>query len=129
MQMKSSYEAGICIREARKAKGWTQAKFAERMDVTRQWVIRTEKGNDSAELGLIMKAFCILGINLNAEKTTDPSNRIRSLEDVTVTSVGNEKYRLHHDKVQAIITAHRNIELNIDPEYLAEVEKLLSSDD
>lgn len=64
MQVKTAFEVGISIRNARQAMGWTQSELAQRMGVTRQWVIRTEKGNDAAELALIMKAFAMLNVGV-----------------------------------------------------------------
>lgn len=71
MHMKTAIEAGQCIREARQAQGLTQAELADLLEVSRQWVIRTERGNDSAEFSLVMKAFGVLNIDLVASHGTD----------------------------------------------------------
>nr|WP_306238784.1 helix-turn-helix domain-containing protein [Ornithinimicrobium sp. HY1745] len=42
------------LREARKAKGWTQQDLAEMAGVTRQWVIGIEAGAPTARVGLVL---------------------------------------------------------------------------
>ncbi|WP_322097968.1 helix-turn-helix domain-containing protein [Nakamurella alba] len=66
--MATAADLAVLVREARTAAGWTQAELAQRCRVSREWVIRLEKGVRRIELGLVLDVLAVLGIKLNAEK-------------------------------------------------------------
>ena len=43
-------------------RGWTQAELAERIEVSRQWVVALERGKATAELGATLRAVIALGM-------------------------------------------------------------------
>jgi DNA-binding XRE family transcriptional regulator len=49
--VRSARDLGAVVRDARLRRGWTQAELANRIDVSRQWVIALEQGKATAELG------------------------------------------------------------------------------
>ena len=58
-------DLGAVIRERRKLLGLDQSELAERIGVSRQWVIGIERGRARAELGLVLRALNALGVRLN----------------------------------------------------------------
>jgi transcriptional regulator with XRE-family HTH domain len=57
MRVKSAEDLGAVVRGRRRELGLTQAELADRADVTRQWLIRFERGDSDTSL---VKAFAVL---------------------------------------------------------------------
>ncbi len=55
---------GLAVRERRRELGLSQQGLAERIGVSRQWVIDLEAGKERVELGLVMRA--LRGLDLRA---------------------------------------------------------------
>jgi y4mF family transcriptional regulator len=66
MSIRTPADLGAVIRERRKTLKLDQAGLAERIGVSRQWVIGVEKGRARAELGLVLRALDTLGLRLEA---------------------------------------------------------------
>ena len=62
MIVRTARDLRAAVRDARLQKGWTQAELANRMGVSRQWVISLEQGKASAQLGTALRAVAILGM-------------------------------------------------------------------
>ena len=65
MIVRTARDLGAAVRDARLRQGWTQAELADRIDVSRQWVISLERGKASAELGTALRAVAALGMVAN----------------------------------------------------------------
>jgi HTH-type transcriptional regulator / antitoxin HipB len=65
MIIRTARDLGVAVRDARLQQGLTQAELADRIDVSRQWVIALERGKASAELGIAMRAITALGMVAN----------------------------------------------------------------
>jgi DNA-binding XRE family transcriptional regulator len=63
--IRTARDLGVAVRDARLQQGLTQAELADRIDVSRQWVIALERGKASAELGIAMRAITALGMVAN----------------------------------------------------------------
>jgi HTH-type transcriptional regulator/antitoxin HipB len=75
--IKTPVELGAVIRDARERHGWTQADLARRANVTRQWVIRLEKGrHDKAEIGLVLAVLNVSGVPLYAGGPPEQGQRL-----------------------------------------------------
>ncbi len=59
-------DLGAVIRERRRKLGLDQAELAQRIGVSRQWVVGIERGRARAELGLVLRALDSLGVRLNS---------------------------------------------------------------
>jgi HTH-type transcriptional regulator/antitoxin HipB len=74
--IRTAADLGALIKDRRKQLRMDQATLAQRVGVSRQWVIAIEHGRATAELGLVMRALDVLGIPLatqqTANKTTPP---------------------------------------------------------
>jgi HTH-type transcriptional regulator / antitoxin HipB len=79
-------DLGALIRDRRKQLKLDQATLAKRIGVSRPWVIEIEHGHPRAELGLVLRAFDVLGIRLDANvgdaKIAHASNRRSGLIDI-----------------------------------------------
>ena len=65
MLISHSRDLGLRLREARRARNWTQQQVADAIGVSRYWVIAMEKGSDAADLGKILKLVRLLGLTLD----------------------------------------------------------------
>ncbi len=63
---------GALLRDRRRALGWTQQDLANASGTSKRWIVATEAGKGTAEVGLIMAALSALGVHLQAA-FTDPS--------------------------------------------------------
>lgn len=73
MQLRRPADIGQLIREHRRQQGLDQAELAQRIHVSRQWVVEVEKGKPRAEIGLILRALNALGLYLSAQSEAQPS--------------------------------------------------------
>lgn len=78
MRIQSPADLGLTIRERRKALQLDQKTLAERVGVSRQWIIDIEHGKPRAELGLVLRTLRELDIQLDAvaakpKKPTTPN--------------------------------------------------------
>ena len=55
-------DIGQTIRSRRKQLGWDQAKLADQVGVSRQWIINIEQGKPRAEIGLILRTLHVLNL-------------------------------------------------------------------
>jgi HTH-type transcriptional regulator/antitoxin HipB len=73
MFVRTPADLGAIIRERRRELGLGQAELAERIGVSRQWIIGVERGHARAELGLVLRALDTLAIRLNAAVEASPA--------------------------------------------------------
>ena len=75
-RIKTPVELGAVIRDARERHSWTQTDLAQRANVTRQWVIRMEKGrHDKAEVGLVLAVLNALEVSLHVGEILESAER------------------------------------------------------
>jgi HTH-type transcriptional regulator / antitoxin HipB len=65
MHVRSAQAIGAAIRSRRRELKLDQAELALRVGATRQWVIAIEKGKNTAEIGMILRALAALGLELD----------------------------------------------------------------
>jgi HTH-type transcriptional regulator/antitoxin HipB len=79
MFIRTPADLGAVIRDRRKHLKLDQAALAKRIGVSRPWVIEIERGHPRAELGLVLRAFDVLGIRLDTitaeERSTNTKTR------------------------------------------------------
>jgi HTH-type transcriptional regulator / antitoxin HipB len=64
MFLRTPADFGAIIREHRRRAGLTQANFAAKAGVGRQWIVEVEKGKPGAHLGMILRTLRALDISL-----------------------------------------------------------------
>ena len=68
MRIRTPADLGALIRDHRTRLGLDQKSLAEKVGVSRQWIVDAEKGKTRAEIGLLLRTVGALGIALDAEK-------------------------------------------------------------
>ena len=75
MIIRTPTDLGAVIREHRRGLGWDQQTLANKIGVSRQWVIEIEKGKARAEVGLVLRALDTLGVSLSPSGGTVASEK------------------------------------------------------
>jgi y4mF family transcriptional regulator len=73
MLVRSATAIGAAIRSRRRELKLDQATLAQKIGATRQWVIAVEKGKDSVELDLVLKALAALKLELDLRPMHSPT--------------------------------------------------------
>ena len=76
MLIRTPADLGAIIRDRRRRLGMDQQTLAERLGVTRQWVLGVEKGKSGAAIGLVLRALSTLGITLSVDADLPPEDAI-----------------------------------------------------
>jgi len=84
MIVRTPGDLGLMIRERRKTLGLDQQDLAEKVGVSRLWIIEIEKGKPRAEIGLVMRTLLALDLELHVstEPATTPVKRRASAVSV-----------------------------------------------
>lgn len=72
MQINTSQEIGILVRQRRKEVALSQQALAGLIGASRQWIQNLETGKPGLELGLTIRALTALGIRLDARPVAIP---------------------------------------------------------
>jgi ribosome-binding protein aMBF1 (putative translation factor) len=88
MQVKTMGDVGALVRSARTARGMTQADLAAQLRMSRDWVVRLEKGHPRLEAQRVLDALRVVGVRLEATVPEAPttSRRKRGRERTAQTS-------------------------------------------
>jgi len=71
--IRTPVELGALIRDYRTRLSLDQKSLAEKVDVSRQWIVEVEKGKSGAPIGLVLRTLNALGIAFDA--TTEGSEK------------------------------------------------------
>jgi len=86
--LRTAREVGVLLRDARKRANLDQATLAERLGVSRKWVVDAERGNPGASLGTVLRALDIVGVHLAFATNDESSKRTsRSRPDATAIDI------------------------------------------
>lgn len=85
MHIRSPSELGALIRDRRRQLGLEQSTLAEKVGVSRQWIIEIEKGKPRAAIGLILRTLNALGILLTAQK--EPARKGKPASEVDLDAL------------------------------------------
>jgi HTH-type transcriptional regulator/antitoxin HipB len=72
MLVRNARDLGLRMRDRRMEMGLSQAVLAERIGVSRSWVVQVERGNAGAELGLVLRALNALSLDLDVRAASTP---------------------------------------------------------
>ena len=64
-------DLGAVVREARRRRGTTQAELAQAIGVSRDWVVRLERGHPRLEAQLVLDALAAAGVAVEVTVTDD----------------------------------------------------------
>jgi HTH-type transcriptional regulator/antitoxin HipB len=65
MRIRTIWELGLRVRDRRLELGWSQAQLADRVGVTRQWIMNLEQGNAGAALGQVLQVLEVMRLDLH----------------------------------------------------------------
>jgi HTH-type transcriptional regulator/antitoxin HipB len=65
MLAKTPKDLGLLIRDHRRQLGLDQQDLAQRVGVSRQWIVEIEGGKPRAALGLVLRTLVALGLELD----------------------------------------------------------------
>lgn len=82
MRIQSPVDLGLSIRERRRELQLDQKTLAERVGVSRQWIIDIEHGKPRAEIGLVLRTLRELDIHLDATTPALPPKNKRKAPDL-----------------------------------------------
>jgi HTH-type transcriptional regulator/antitoxin HipB len=68
MLIRTPADLGALIRDRRMKLGLDQKSLAQKVGVSRQWIIAVEQGKPRAEIGLLLRTIDVLGIRLSTDK-------------------------------------------------------------
>ena len=95
MQFRTPLELGLLIRQARHARGMTQADLARAAGVGRQWIVAIEAGKQRAELGKTFQALAALDLSL-------------SIHGEGIPEPVSPQARIAVPDIEAVVRAHRD---------------------
>jgi HTH-type transcriptional regulator/antitoxin HipB len=79
MRIRTPTDLGALIRDYRNRLGHDQKSLAEKVGVSRQWIVEVEQGKPRAEIGLLLRTISALGIALDAgPDSKEPKNKSTS---------------------------------------------------
>jgi len=79
MRVRTPADLGALIRDHRTKLSLNQKSLAQKVGVSRQWIVDVEKGKPRAEIGLLLRTIGALGIALDAEKEGPEKPKATSL--------------------------------------------------
>ncbi|MCX6836424.1 MAG: helix-turn-helix domain-containing protein [Verrucomicrobia bacterium] len=88
MIIKTAKEIGLLVRDQRKARGWTQDIFAQRLGVSRLWVLQLEQGKSTAQIGLVLRALNELDVPVQVDLS--PKDQSKSYGGIDLDSIIRE---------------------------------------
>ena len=86
MLIRTPTDLAALIRERRRHHGWDQQSLADKIGVSRQWVIEIEKGKARAEVGLVLRALDALGVSLSLSGGP-PKTKPGNTSDVDIDAI------------------------------------------
>lgn len=87
MHIRTPRDLGLIIRERRRALGLEQQELADRVGVSRQWVVGVEKGKPRAAAGLLLKTLTALGLALDVREDRLPGVSLTAPTPVDIDAV------------------------------------------
>lgn len=77
MQVETMRDLSALVRSTRLSRGLTQAQLADRLGVSRDWVVRLEQAGTRLEVQKVLDALVVLGLQLDVHEATHPPGRPR----------------------------------------------------
>lgn len=90
MFLLAAKDLGALIRDQRGRMGLTQQQLADRVGVSRVWLVALEKGKPSAQVGLVFRTLMELGLTIRADRKNTLAGEI-NLNDIVDRPGRNSK--------------------------------------
>lgn len=98
MQVRTASAIDAVIRSRRRELALGQEHLARKIGATRQWLIAIEKGNDTAEIGMVLRARAALEVELTVRPTNtrvEFSRGIEPLPNVDIDTLADANQNRH----------------------------------
>jgi HTH-type transcriptional regulator / antitoxin HipB len=86
MRIRTPADLGALIRDRRIKLTLDQRSLAQKVGVSRQWIVEVEKGKPRAEIGLLLRTIDALGIQLITEED-GPGKKRQTAPAVDIDSI------------------------------------------
>jgi y4mF family transcriptional regulator len=93
MRIQTPIDLGLTIRDRRKQLRLAQQSLAERVGVSRQWIVEVERGKPRAEIGLILRTLRELDIRLETSSEVKSSATKRGTAGAPDLDVVVQRFR------------------------------------
>lgn len=87
MRIRTPAELGALIRDRRTRLGIDQKTLAQKVGVSRQWIVAVERGKPRAEIGLILRTMAALGIHLSPHAESHGKTKFSAESAVNIDSI------------------------------------------
>ncbi|MCS5714750.1 helix-turn-helix transcriptional regulator [Herbiconiux sp. CPCC 205716] len=87
MRIRSTDELGGVVRQRRRELALSQNELAERAEVTRQWLVRFERGNTEVSLSKVFAVLRELGLSVRVAAPPSPAAARTRADDHVVGSI------------------------------------------
>lgn len=88
MQLRTAKDLGAFIRDQRKKQRLNQSELANKVGVSRRWILEVEHGKQRAEIGLVLKTLDALGLTLSVDNEfTAPPRSGDEIKPVDIDAV------------------------------------------
>jgi HTH-type transcriptional regulator/antitoxin HipB len=82
MRVRTPQDIGLTIRERRIELGMDQTELAQRVGVSRQWLVSIERGKPRAEIGLVLRTLRELDLDVWVGDLPAPDSRSAAAIDL-----------------------------------------------
>jgi y4mF family transcriptional regulator len=93
MRILTPTDLGLTIRDRRKQLRLAQQTLADRVGVSRQWIVEVERGKPRAEIGLILRTLRELDVRLETSSVVKSSATTRSTSSAPDLDAIVERFR------------------------------------
>jgi HTH-type transcriptional regulator / antitoxin HipB len=87
MHVRTASAIGAAIRSRRRELKLDQEHLARKIGATRQWLIAIEKGKDTAEIGMVLRALSALGLDLDVQPTNTRTGVTLDIEPLPILDI------------------------------------------
>jgi HTH-type transcriptional regulator/antitoxin HipB len=89
MLLRTPIDLGFAIRDRRRRLKLDQNDLAERVGVSRKWIVDVEKGKPRVELGLVLRTLDALGLRLTlaADHSPSPREHVEPIPSIDINKV------------------------------------------
>jgi HTH-type transcriptional regulator / antitoxin HipB len=87
MLIRTPTDLGALIRDRRIKLGLDQRSLAQKVGVSRQWIVAAEQGKPRAEIGLLLRTIEVLGIRLSTDKDSPGTKNTGRTPPVDIDSI------------------------------------------
>ncbi len=87
MRIRTPAELGALIRDQRTRLGMDQKTLAQKVGVSRQWIVAVERGKARAEIGLVLRTTAALGIQLTSHVESHGKTKVNAESPINIDSI------------------------------------------